>query len=1032
MSSRLSAKSDPLTPLQIFNARACCFLFEARWTCCILLALAIGCPAPTFGEPNELKSLHARVAELREQGKYSEAAPLAKQYADEVRAQSGEDSADYASALADLGLVLTDADRYTEAEPVIRRAISLLEANYGPDDRRVAWAIKNLANLLRATNRLEEAEPWMRRSIQLLDDIFGSEDPHVAAGLSDLADLLLDKGQLPEAEDLYQRSIAIVQRRNGMESPLLSAYLGKLGQILMDTERFAEAEPLFRRAIAIAKRASSPDYSDLAAHLVDLANLLFLTGRPSEAEPLYRQALQIDEQNLGPLHVDNAITLQNLARLLQATGRRSEAEPLYRHALAIAEQSLGPDHPETSRALTNLARPLAESGHLNEAEALLRRALAIDRRNYGPGDSRFATSLANVAVVLEMRQDYAGAVALYEQALPLMVQDRGRGAIRRADSADATLTNHSGSLQAYASDLYRNRAKREDALVRGFEAAQWAFQSSAADGLSQMALRVSRGPGPLASLVREQQDALAQRQSTIRQLDSSLGRADAKSADEERTLIVSLDKTLDALDAEMVDKFKDYATLSASKPLTLHEVQTLLHPDEALVVYLDVPQFSFSAGRPGETLVWAITKTKARWQSIESAPQALSVDVTALRCGLDFPGAWIDGKGAWDGSRCNGILRSDYSNALHEIGKPLPFDLARANKLYRTLFGPIEDMIEDKHLLIVPSGPLTQLPFQVLVTDDPKVAKPSNFAEYRNVAWLARKHAMTVLPAVSSLKALREFAKESHASEPYIGFGNPLLNGPNTLYKKLADEARAKQRCEDVSDRAVAAADTDRGGVQPLPVRGGLANVAQIRAQVPLPETADELCEVARDLGSKDVRLGAVATEAEVKRLSETGDLSRYRVIHFATHGALAGQVRGNSEPGLLLTPPDEATETDDGYLTASEIAGLKLDADWVILSACNTAAGDAKGAEALSGLARAFFYAGVRSLLVSHWEVSSDSTVRLITKAIAELKTDPKIGRAEALRRSMLDLIDKGKTYEAHPAFWAPFVLVGEGGAAL
>jgi CHAT domain-containing protein len=144
----------------------------------------------------------------------------------------------------------------------------------------------------------------------------------------------------------------------------------------------------------------------------------------------------------------------------------------------------------------------------------------------------------------------------------------------------------------------------------------------------------------------------------------------------------------------------------------------------------------------------------------------------------------------------------------------------------------------------------------------------------------------------------------------------------------------------------------------------------------------------------------------------------------------VAGELSGTTEPGLILTPPDNASELDDGYLSASEIAGLKLDADWVILSACNTAAGGARGSEAFSGLARAFFYAGARSLLASHWEVSSDSTVKLITKAVAELKTDPKIGRGEALRRSMLYMIATGKDYEAHPAFWAPFVLVGEGGA--
>jgi CHAT domain-containing protein len=179
-----------------------------------------------------------------------------------------------------------------------------------------------------------------------------------------------------------------------------------------------------------------------------------------------------------------------------------------------------------------------------------------------------------------------------------------------------------------------------------------------------------------------------------------------------------------------------------------------------------------------------------------------------------------------------------------------------------------------------------------------------------------------------------------------------------------------------------------------------------------------------------DVRLGANATEREVKRLSARGELAHYRIVHFATHGALAGQLDGAHEPGLILTPPATATEEDDGYLSASEIADLKLDADWVILSACNTAAGTANSAEALSGLARAFIYAGARALLVSHWEVNSNAAVKLITAAIREISRDPKIGRAEALRRSMLALIDTGSPEEAHPAFWAPLVVVGEGAA--
>jgi CHAT domain-containing protein len=147
-------------------------------------------------------------------------------------------------------------------------------------------------------------------------------------------------------------------------------------------------------------------------------------------------------------------------------------------------------------------------------------------------------------------------------------------------------------------------------------------------------------------------------------------------------------------------------------------------------------------------------------------------------------------------------------------------------------------------------------------------------------------------------------------------------------------------------------------------------------------------------------------------------------------HGVLAGQLDGTHEPGLILTPAEKATEEDDGYLSASEIASLKLDADWVILSACNTVAGGATSAEALSGLARACIYAQARALLMSHWEVYSEATMKLITTAIGEMARDPTVGRAEAMRRSMLALIDKGKPEEAHPAYWAPFVVVGEGAA--
>jgi CHAT domain-containing protein len=318
------------------------------------------------------------------------------------------------------------------------------------------------------------------------------------------------------------------------------------------------------------------------------------------------------------------------------------------------------------------------------------------------------------------------------------------------------------------------------------------------------------------------------------------------------------------------------------------------------------------------------------------------------------------------------------------------------------------------------------------------VTAPPASGDQRSAVWLIRDHALTVLPAVSSLKTLRRVARPGAASKPMIGFGNPLLDGDQkhpkfgAYYKELAQRARDKQHCPETAWQRVAALVGLRRGVTPVQTHGGLADVDFLRKQAPLPETADELCAVARDVqaDSAAIYLGARATEREVKLLGENGQLAQYRIVHFATHGALAGQVAGNSEPGLLLTSPAEPSETDDGYLTASEIAGLKLDADWVILSACNTAAGGAQGAEALSGLARAFIYAQARALLVSHWEVNSAATVQLITGGMSRLAANKSIGRAEALRLSMLALIDKGEPLEAHPAFWAPFVVVGEGGA--
>jgi CHAT domain-containing protein len=559
-----------------------------------------------------------------------------------------------------------------------------------------------------------------------------------------------------------------------------------------------------------------------------------------------------------------------------------------------------------------------------------------------------------------------------------------------------------------------------------FTIAQWSQASEAAASLAQMAARQAKGDSALARLARERQDLVAEWQLRDKALTGARSlpseRRDSSAERRVSARLAAIDARVAEIDRSFASDFPEYAALARPEPLGIADVQKQLRPDEAFLLILDTAAVRPT---PEETFIWVVTKSDARWVRSELGTNALAASVATLRCGFD-QAAW-HGNGA---DRCGRLLNGAYTAATANDGKSLPFDLARAHELYQALFGQVEDMISDKHLLVVPSGPLTSLPFQMLVSKKPTAAIPSDAAGYVDADWLIKTHAITVLPSVASLRAVREFAKSSSAKQPFIGFGNPLLAGPDGSDRS----AWERTSCEAPHGSMQIARRGVRSGI-PKFFRNGLANVEEVRAQYPLPETADELCAVARLSGAAEaaVYLGDKASETTIKAISADGTLAQARVLHFATHGLLAGEAAmfaaSKAEPALILTPPRTATEEDDGLLTASEITQLKLDADWVILSACNTAGGDSDnpGAEALSGLARAFFYAGARALLVSHWAVNSEATVRLITKAFDELKISPKIGRAEALRRSMLALIGKGGGY-AHPANWAPFVVVGEG----
>jgi CHAT domain-containing protein len=302
------------------------------------------------------------------------------------------------------------------------------------------------------------------------------------------------------------------------------------------------------------------------------------------------------------------------------------------------------------------------------------------------------------------------------------------------------------------------------------------------------------------------------------------------------------------------------------------------------------------------------------------------------------------------------------------------------------------------------------------------------FSNYRDVPWLARRHAVTVLPSVASLRTLRDLPAGRPGRETLVAFADPLFGDRQPVAPGTA-----------TGEPAVAG---DLGAIRGvrLNLRAGPGTESLASAQLAmlprLPETADEVRAIALALHADPSKLffGADASEERVK----TMDLSGVKVLAFATHGLVPGDLDGLTQPALALSSPRLSGTEGDGLLTMGEILGLKLDADWVVLSACNTGAGAGAGAEAVSGLGRAFFYAGSRALLVSNWPVHSASAKDLTTNLFRRQAENPGLGRGEALRQAMVELIDGDGLVDAqgrivfsyaHPLFWAPFTLVGDGG---
>lgn len=823
-------------------------------------------------------------------------------------------------------------------------------------------------NALMSAGKYAEALPLAQAMVTSLEK--GNDGRELSAALNNLGQVFAGQGRDDLAEPIYKRAIALLEKSLGLDTALIAPELSNLAALYQRQGRFTEAEPLFKRALTVSERSLSREHPDVGRALNNLATLYVKQERFADAEPLFQRALAIYQKAAGPEHPAVATVLNNIGQVDRDLNRDADAEAPIKRSLAIREKVLGPDHPDVARSLNNLAGLYEHQQRYAEAEPLFRRALSIRERALGPDHPDVATSTSNLAHFLQ-------ATGRTADALPF---------------AQKTLAANRAQLRVVLPILFAARQQSllasDKALDDALGAIQRGTQSSAASAVNKLAARLAAGSDRLAELVRKDQDLAAESEALDKAIIAAVSKPpaqrDVSVEQRSRARIAAIASARNGLQKTLAVEFPDYSSLSNPLPLAVKDIQPLLSADEAMVIYSVIDKQSY---------VVAITREGVDWKEISLGADALTQKVAAFRKGLDV------------------------GKARDASGKSGPFDLALASELYVALLGPVEALTKDKrNLLVVPSAALTALPFHLLVTETPHAAIPDRLEGYRDAAWLLRRQAVSVLPSVISLKSLRAFARRDQDVKPMTGFGDPVFN---PAAEGSADRRAASGKVAVRSIATIAYADFWRGA--------GVDRARLAQALPQLPDTADELNAVGRNVGATDadIHLGRDASETTLKRAA----LAQYGIIYFATHGLVAGDVKGLGEPSLALSIPDQPSELDDGLLTASEVAQLKLNADWVVLSACNTIAGDKPGAEALSGLARSFFYAGARALLVSHWAVDSEAATRLTTSTFELLKNEPKIGRAEALRRAMLTYLDDASSpRNAYPAMWGPFALIGEG----
>jgi CHAT domain-containing protein len=778
-----------------------------------------------------------------------------------------------------------------------------------------------------------------------------------------------------------------------------------LGRALNQTESFAAAEDAYRAALALQERVLGAGNPGTTTALMHLALNLSNQDRRQEAEALFARAATLAPRAADPvamarlshyrgLHALNAGDAAGAAVLLrQAEGGYTALIPAAALRGSSGPADLGPlNDPVTETAVLglaevwrNLAAALAQGAEPELAVTLAADSRALLRRTGLDGGLIAGRALRTEATTAAGRGRQAEAATRLDQAA------RRFNAAAPGERPEAVTLFLAGQTraglgrEAEALDAFRAGA----AILR---ARQLALPVDLVmPYLDTLEGAAARPGAPVAALRAEMFGAaqLAQRSSTVRFVQLASARLGASSGDprvaEAVRRLQDADRVLRDLYAE-----RDLATPGSPAATALDARIAALLRDRAEA------EGEVAAAAPGyRQLLLATADAEAVGRALEPGEALVSMllgpshsYVFALRPG----GAVLAARVALS-EGATAALVARVRRAMEDASGPGRFDTAAAQALHTALLAPLAPALQGVETLVVaPDGPLLAMPFGLLLTG---AADPDALGA---APWLIRRHAIVHVPSPQTLVTQRAGARGSAAPQAYKGFGDFVPPSAAQLAASFPAD-----RC--AADARLAA---------------GLGRLPGTRAEVLAAQRFT-------GAGPDSVRLGGEFTAAALR----AARLDQARVVHLATHALLPGELSCLPEPAIVVSPPPGARDAGAAFLRASEVLGLNLDADLVVLSACNTGGpGGEGGGEALSGLARAFFYAGARGLLVTHWAV--DDAASALTVADTLRRQQAGAASAQALRGAQMLLLEEAgrrlPAAYAHPYYWAPFALIGDG----